>query len=129
MLLTQNWMDSEFCTTEVAEALKIVAHCGLYRQLLIFEFVTCNVVGNVLLTQKFSNQDAAFTIGGTALSDFAEIIDSCSQVIIGQLIDRFTFRRFRCLGNDVQAEKIVLAWNGGDQELQKVHTSVTKSYL
>jgi hypothetical protein len=83
MRLTQNRIYSEFCPTEVAEALKIVAHCGLHRQLLFFEFVTRNVVNNVLLAQQFSNPGAAFTICGTARLDFAEIIDSCAQVIIG----------------------------------------------
>jgi hypothetical protein len=83
MRLTQNRIDSEFCLTEVADALKIVAHCCLYRQLLIFEFVTLNVVDNVLLAQQFSNPDAAFTIGGSVRLDFAEIIDSGAQVIIG----------------------------------------------
>jgi hypothetical protein len=82
MLLTQNRIDSQFCPTGVAEALKNVAHCGLYWQLLSFEFFTCNLVDNVLLGQQFSNPDAAFTIGITARPDFAEIIDSCAQVII-----------------------------------------------
>jgi hypothetical protein len=83
MRLTQNRINSEFCPTEVAEALKIFAHCGLYPQLLFYEFVTRNAVDNVLLAQQFSNPDAAFTTGGTARSDFAETIDSCAQVIIG----------------------------------------------
>ncbi len=81
MWLTQNRI-YQFCPTEVAEALKIIAHCGLYLQLLSFEFFTRNVVDNVLLGQQFSNPDAAFTIGVTARPDFAEIIDSCEQVII-----------------------------------------------
>jgi hypothetical protein len=123
MRLTQNMIDSKFCPTEVAEALKIVAHYGLYRQLLTFEFVTCNVVDNVLLGQQFSNPDAAFTICVPARPDFAEIIDRCAQVIITQLIKLFTSS---CLGNDRQAENFVLARNGGDRELEKVHTSVTK---
>jgi hypothetical protein len=83
MRLTQNRIYSEFCPTEVVEALKIVADCGLHRHLLFFEFVTHNVVNNVLLAQQFSNPGAAFTICGTARLDFAEIIHSCSQVIIG----------------------------------------------
>ncbi len=83
MRLTQNRIDSEFCPTEVAEALKIVAHCGLYQQFLHFEFVTRNVVNTVLLAQQLSNPDAAITICCTARLDFAEIIDSCAQVIRG----------------------------------------------
>jgi hypothetical protein len=82
MLLTKNRINSQFCPTEVAESLKTVAHCTLYRQLLSFEFFTRNVFDNVLLGQKFSNPGAAFTIGVHARQDFAEIIDSCAQVII-----------------------------------------------
>jgi hypothetical protein len=82
MWLTQNRIDSQFCPTEVAESLKIVIHCGLYRHLLSFEFFTRNVFDNVLLGQQFSNPGEAFTIGAHALPDFAEIIDSCAQVII-----------------------------------------------
>jgi hypothetical protein len=123
MRLAQNRIYSEFCPTEVAEALKIVAHCGLHQHLLFFEFVTRNVVNNVLLAEQFSNPDAAFTFCGTARLNFAQMIHSFAQVIIGQLINRFTFR---CLWNDGQAEDIVLARYGGDQELKKVHTSVRK---
>ena len=82
MLLTQNRIDSQFCPTEVAEALKIITHCGLYRQLLSFEFFTSNEFDNVLLGQQLSNPGAAFTIEVPARQDFAEIIDSCAQVII-----------------------------------------------
>ncbi len=92
--------------------------CGLYLQLLSFEFFTRNVFDNVLLGQQFSNPGPAFTIGGHARTDFAEIIDSCAQLI--------NFFTFSCLGNDGQAENITLARNGGDRELEKVHASVTK---
>jgi hypothetical protein len=111
MTLTQNRIYSEFCPTEVTESLKIVARCGLYRHLLLFEFATRNKVNNVLLAEQFSNPDAAFQICGIALLNFAQSIHSFAQVIIGQLINSFTFR---CLWNDGQAEKIVLALYGGD---------------
>jgi hypothetical protein len=62
MRLTQNRIYSEFCPTEVTESLKIVAHCGLHRHLLLFEFATRNKVNNVLLAERFSNPNAAFTI-------------------------------------------------------------------
>jgi hypothetical protein len=99
MWLTQNRIDSQFCPTEVAKALKIVAHCCLYLQLLSFEFFTRNVFDNVILGQQFSNPGAALpvTIGIPALPDFVEIIDSCAQVIISYLIN---FSTFSCFGND-----------------------------
>ena len=83
MLLTQNRIYSEFCPTEVTESLEIVAHCSLHRHLLLFEFVTRNVVNNVLFPEQFSNPDATFTICGTARLNFAQTIHSFAQVIIG----------------------------------------------
>jgi hypothetical protein len=82
MRLTQNRINSQSCPTEVARFLKIVIHCCMYRQLLSFEFFTRNLLDNVLLGQQFSNPGAAFTIGVHARPDFAEIVDSCAQVII-----------------------------------------------
>jgi hypothetical protein len=76
MRLTKNRIHSQFCPTEVAKSLKIIAHCCLYRQLLSFEFFTFNAFDNVLLGQQFSNSGAAFTIGVQAWPDFAEMIDS-----------------------------------------------------
>ncbi len=111
MRLTQNRIYPEFSPTEVSESLKIVVHCCLHRQLQLFEFATRNKVNNVPLLGQFSNPDAAFTICGTARLNFAQIIHSFAQVVIGQLINRFTFR---CLWNDGQAEDIVLARYGGD---------------
>ncbi len=91
MRLTQYRIYFEFCPTEVTESLKIVAHCGLHRHLLFFEFATRNTVNNVLLAEQFSNPDAAFTICGTARLNFAQITHSFAQVFIGQLISRFIF--------------------------------------
>jgi hypothetical protein len=47
----------------------------------IFEDVTANIFDNVLLGQQFSNRWAAFTVRLRALLDFAEMTDSCAQVI------------------------------------------------
>ncbi len=49
--------------TKVAEALKIITHCSLYRQRLRFELGTANIFHKVLRSQQFSNLGAAITVG------------------------------------------------------------------
>jgi hypothetical protein len=73
---------SSFGATKVAEALKIVTHCSLYRQLLRFELGTANIFYNVLRSQQFSNLGAAIIVGMRARLDLAQKIDSYVQVSI-----------------------------------------------
>jgi hypothetical protein len=105
MCLTQNRIH--------VQALKIVTHCSLYRQLLRVELGTATIFDNVLrsqrFTQGFSYLGAAITVGIGAWPDLAQKIHSFAQVSIIYSINLNTFRRLR---NHGQATDIVLAWDG-----------------
>ena len=101
----------ELVQRKVAPALEVVTHGGINGKLSFAEFLALEITFDFRIVEYFHNHHASFTTFFAAILVTFHQNKSCAKVIPRNLVNYFALGS---LGNDAQAENIILLGNGGD---------------
>ena len=110
---------------KVAPPLEVVTHGGRNGKLCVLEFVAFEIFLDCRIFENLLDHHATFAIAiilAATLVTFHQN-KSLAKVIPRNLVNYFAFGS---LGNDAQAENIILLGNRGNRKLDKVNALVTK---